>query len=189
LDAVQPTAVGLVELEVWPNFIRECARREIPVGVINGRLSARSFKGYRKIRPVLRRTFASLAFAGVQDQDYFERFEAMGVPRERLSITGTMKWDAAKIQSEVPGAAALGKAVVIGPAVSDFANIVAAFERAGGIVKVHREEVAATLRGLIGDAARRRELAVAAVECVRQNQGASQRSADLLLAFSARRKQ
>lgn len=300
LDAVRPTAVGLIELEVWPNFIRECARREIPVGVINGRLSARSFKGYRKIRPLLRRTFATLAFAGVQDQDYFERFEAMGVPRERLSITGTMKWDAAKIQSDVPGAtelaaemgidrraplivagstgpqeeallhaacpegaqllcaprkperfdeaaaalpgavrrtvskgrpvslgsqrfvldtigelrkaysladvvvvgrsffdqfgsdpiepAALGKVVVIGPAVSDFANIVAAFEQSGGIVKVHREELAVMLRSLMNDEARRRELAGAAVQCVRENQGASRRSADLLLEYSSQAK-
>ncbi|MDX2118904.1 MAG: glycosyltransferase N-terminal domain-containing protein [Planctomycetota bacterium] len=296
LDAVQPTAVGLVELEVWPNFIRECVRRDIPVGVINGRLSTRSFKGYRKIRPVLRRTFASLSFAGVQDNDYFERFLAMGVPRERLSITGTMKWDAARIQSDVPGAAelalelgidrskplivagstgpgeeallhaacphgvqllcaprkperfdeaaaalpgcvrrtartpaqrgatrflldtigelrkayaladvvvvgrsffdqfgsdpiepaALGKPVVIGPAVSDFANIVAAFESADAIIKVHQNDLARTLAGLINDPARRSTLAERAIACVRQNQGATQRSAQLLIAAARR---
>src|SRR5262249_16281469 len=43
LDAVKPDVVGLVELEVWPNFIKSCVGRGIPVGVINGRLSARSF--------------------------------------------------------------------------------------------------------------------------------------------------
>src|SRR6185295_784617 len=45
LDRVRPAAVGLVELELWPNFVGECGRRGIPVGVINGRLSERSFKG------------------------------------------------------------------------------------------------------------------------------------------------
>lgn len=97
LDAVQPDAVALVELEVWPNFIKECARRRIPVAVINGRLSERSFKGYRKLKPVLAPTFARLAEVAAQDEDYAARFIAMGVPRERVKITGTMKWDAAVV--------------------------------------------------------------------------------------------
>ena len=50
LDAVKPDAVALVELELWPNFMRECSRRGIPVCVINGRLSERSFKGYQRLR-------------------------------------------------------------------------------------------------------------------------------------------
>ncbi|MBS0192119.1 MAG: glycosyltransferase N-terminal domain-containing protein [Phycisphaerales bacterium] len=111
LDAVRPDAVGLVELEVWPNFIRECEKRGVPVGVINGRLSERSFRGYRKVRGVLGRTFGRLAFAAAQDESYAERFCAMGVPPERVSVTGTMKWDAAVVPDDpstlVPGAAEL----------------------------------------------------------------------------------
>lgn len=97
LDAVKPDAVGLVELEVWPNFVKECAARGIPVAVVNGRLSERSFKGYRRVRSVLRPTFARLTFAAVQDEAYRDRFVAMGVPPERCTITGSMKWDAATI--------------------------------------------------------------------------------------------
>jgi 3-deoxy-D-manno-octulosonic-acid transferase len=93
LDAVRPDVVGLVELEVWPNFIKGCTKRGIPIGIINGRLSARSFKGYRKIRWLLRPTFARLRFACVQDQNYADRIEAMGVARARIEITGSMKWD------------------------------------------------------------------------------------------------
>jgi len=93
LDIVRPDVVGLVELEVWPNFIKMSAKREIPIGLINGRLSERSFKGYRMLRLVLRATFARLCFACVQDQDYADRIEAMGVLRDRISITGSMKWD------------------------------------------------------------------------------------------------
>ncbi|MBX3386617.1 MAG: hypothetical protein KF768_08605 [Phycisphaeraceae bacterium] len=113
LDAVRPDAVGLVELELWPNFVAECARREIPVAVINGRLSARSFKGYARLRRFFRRSFGRLSFAAVQDADYAGRFRAMGVPDDRVLITGSMKWDAVKPRGpgeEVPGAAALARA-------------------------------------------------------------------------------
>jgi 3-deoxy-D-manno-octulosonic-acid transferase len=107
LDAVNPTVVGLVELELWPNFVKECGRRSIPVAVINGRLSARSFKGYNRFRRLLSPTFASLHMAAVQDSTYAKRFVAMGVPNERCVVTGSMKWDSAKIEEVVPGAEAL----------------------------------------------------------------------------------
>lgn len=94
LDAVQPDAVALVELEVWPNFVAACRRRGIPVGVVNGRLSERSFRGYRKVRFMLRRTFSALSLVGAQDEAYRERFVAMGVAPEQCRVTGSMKWDA-----------------------------------------------------------------------------------------------
>jgi 3-deoxy-D-manno-octulosonic-acid transferase len=115
LDAVRPDVVALVELEVWPNFVAACAERGVPIGVINGRLSARSFKGYRKIRAAIGPTFKRLKFAAVQDADYAHRFEVMGVPRERVTITGTMKWDAVKVkESDQPSAEAIRLADELG---------------------------------------------------------------------------
>jgi 3-deoxy-D-manno-octulosonic-acid transferase len=87
----------LVELEVWPNFLDACAKRGIPVSVVNGRLSERSFRGYRRLRPVLKRYFSRLAFAAVQDEAYRERFASMGVPNDRLVVAGSMKWDSADL--------------------------------------------------------------------------------------------
>ncbi len=113
LDAVNPDAVALVELELWPNFMQACTTREVPVCVINGRLSKRSFNGYRKIRPLLRRTFASLSFAAVQDEEYRERFISMGVPFEKCIVAGSVKWDNATIVDEVPGAAELAHSLGI----------------------------------------------------------------------------
>ncbi|MDX2146439.1 MAG: glycosyltransferase N-terminal domain-containing protein [Planctomycetota bacterium] len=101
LDSTGPAGVALTELEIWPNFVSECQRRSIPVAVINGRLSPRSFKGYVRIRRVMRRFFASLAFAAVQDEAYAERFRAMGVAPSKLFVTGSMKWDS--IQPRDPG--------------------------------------------------------------------------------------
>jgi len=98
LDSVKPDVVGLVELEVWPNFVGACAAREIPISIINGRLSERSFKGYSRIRGLFSPTMKKLAWAAVQDEDYAERFKALGVNPEKVLITGSMKWDAAEIR-------------------------------------------------------------------------------------------
>ncbi len=104
LDAVRPDVVALTELEVWPNFMEACGKRGIRVAVINGRLSERSFKGYRRFRPWLRGMFSSLSAVGAQTEDYAGRFIEMGVPRERVNVLDTMKWDAAKIVDHVDGA-------------------------------------------------------------------------------------
>ncbi|MDI1289228.1 MAG: glycosyltransferase N-terminal domain-containing protein [bacterium] len=104
LDSVRPNVVTLVELEVWPNFVARCHRRNIPVAVINGRLSARSFRGYSRIRSIIAPSFRRLAVAAVQDDVYAERFRSLGVPPERIQITGSMKWDAAQIADHVTGA-------------------------------------------------------------------------------------
>jgi len=116
LDAVRPDAVALTELELWPNFLAACARRGIPVGVINGRLSARSFANYRRLRPLAAPMFRRLAFAAVQDAEYAERFQAMGVAPEVVRITGSMKWDNARTADTVEGAAALADELGLDPA-------------------------------------------------------------------------
>ncbi len=115
LDAVRPDVVALVELEVWPNFVAACVERGVPIGVVNGRLSARSFRGYRKIKAAIGPTFKRLTFAAVQDADYAHRFEVMGVPKDRLTITGTMKWDAVKLKDHLePSAEAIQLAEELG---------------------------------------------------------------------------
>lgn len=109
LKRINPDAVALVELEVWPHFTTECERRNIPICVINGRLSARSFKRYKLIGPIIISSFRRLAFAAVQNHDYAERFKAMGVGGERVYVTDTMKWDTAEIADDVPGAEKLAE--------------------------------------------------------------------------------
>ena len=115
LDRTRPDVLGLVELEVWPNLVGQCVRRGIPVGVINGRLSARSFRGYRRGRAVIGASFRRLSFACVQDEAYAERFAAMGVPPDRLTVTGSMKWDAAEVaDGSPPTPEAIGLARTLG---------------------------------------------------------------------------
>jgi 3-deoxy-D-manno-octulosonic-acid transferase len=111
LHAVRPAAVALVELEVWPNFVRECASRDIPLAVVNGRLSGRSAARYQRIAWLIRPSFRRIAFAAVQNETYAQRFRALGVPAERIRVLGTMKWDTAQIADHVDGAEALAEAL------------------------------------------------------------------------------
>ena len=104
IDSLRPDAVALVELEVWPNFMDACEQRGIPVAVINGRLSERSYRGYRRIRPLIAGAFRGLAAAAVQTEAYAERFRGMGVPADRVHVLDTMKWDNATVEDTVVGA-------------------------------------------------------------------------------------
>jgi 3-deoxy-D-manno-octulosonic-acid transferase len=113
LDRIEPDAVALVELEVWPNFTAVCHRRGISLCVINGRLTERSARRYRRILPLVRPSFRRLAFAAVQDEAYARRFAGMGMDPHRISVTGTMKWDTAQIADAVAGAEELAAAMGI----------------------------------------------------------------------------
>jgi 3-deoxy-D-manno-octulosonic-acid transferase len=82
-----------MELEVWPNFVLETAKRKIPVVVANGRLTSRSFRRYRLFRFFFKRVFRRLQCVCAQNEDYGERFQQIGVLPERVHITGNMKYD------------------------------------------------------------------------------------------------
>lgn len=114
LDRIRPTAIALAELELWPNFVSIAAARGIPVSIINGRLSEKSFRGYRRIRFLTRSLLGRLTFAGVQSKDYAERFEALGLPRERCHVTGSVKFDKVEVRRDHPGCVALRSCFGIG---------------------------------------------------------------------------
>lgn len=111
LDRIKPDLIVLIELEVWYQFVTLAAERGIPVAVINGRLSARSVRRFGLVRRVIRRMFESLAWVGAQDGVYAERFRYMGVPADRVGVTGSVKWDGAEVVDTIAGADALAGAM------------------------------------------------------------------------------
>ena len=115
LDGQRPSAVVLMELEVWPNFMRSCARRRIPVVLVNGRLTPSSYRNYRRAAWLTAPMFRRLAAVCAQEQVYANRFIGAGVPAERVRVTGTMKFDTAQIAAAIPGADDLGLAVGLRP--------------------------------------------------------------------------
>ena len=109
LDRIRPDALILLELEAWPNMMAACSRRGIPVGVVNGRLSDRGFRRYRRFRRWARGMFEQLAVVGAQTETYAHRFRALGVPADRVSVTDTMKWDTAPLGERARDVQAAGK--------------------------------------------------------------------------------
>ncbi len=299
LDRLRPDLLVLVELELWPNMTRLAHARSIPVVVVNGRLSDRSIRGYRRARFFVRSMFARATMVLAQSTVSAERFAEMGV--EEVLVSGNMKWDSVAIADSVPGAtqlaremgippsarlivvgscepgeeilvrdallhpsladvraliaprkpewfdavaanlpgcvrrsrhevgnnetkfylldtigelrmayalaevvvigrsfgklygsdpiepASLGKAVIIGPRVADFRDVVETLRNARAIRQVSADELLPTLIVLMNDLAARMVLAAKARETIRREQGATARTAEILLTMLASR--
>ena len=92
LKRVDPACVILVELEVWPNFLREANRRGIPLAVVNGRITERSFARYRRARTLMP-AFDRVSLLLAQDEEYARRFAALSCAPERVQVSGNIKID------------------------------------------------------------------------------------------------
>ncbi|HBA83904.1 MAG TPA: 3-deoxy-D-manno-octulosonic acid transferase [Verrucomicrobia bacterium] len=93
LDLARPRAVLLVECEFWPNFIRMAHQRNIPVALINGRISARSFKGYHRLRFFARPLLRCLDILCAQSTADAQRLIDLGVSPEKVKVLGSAKYD------------------------------------------------------------------------------------------------
>lgn len=106
LSRLRPQCVLLMELEIWPNFLQAARRREIPVAVINGRISERTFKGYRMARGLLPQLDLISKYC-VQDSAYQRRLLDLGVDQSRVFVTGNMKYDSVDMGQHEEAAAQL----------------------------------------------------------------------------------
>ncbi len=93
VDAIQPNLFIFVETELWPNLLRALAERRVPAVLVNGRLSTRSFRGYRLIKPFMARVLGHVTCLLMQSSRDAERITALGAQRERVRITGNIKFD------------------------------------------------------------------------------------------------
>jgi 3-deoxy-D-manno-octulosonic-acid transferase len=110
LNAVKPALVIILETEIWPNFLRETARRKIPVIFVSGRISDRSFTRYQNylrsvgffLRPFLKRVLSNPAAWLMQSEKDAERIRFLGAPASRVRASGNVKYDL-----ELPASTAL----------------------------------------------------------------------------------
>ena len=92
LARVDPVLVILVELEVWPNFLRACNREGRPVAVVNGRITRGSHGRYVVFRRWLPE-FNRISLFCVQSDEYARRFGSLGIDPARVCVTGNVKFD------------------------------------------------------------------------------------------------
>ncbi|MEN7973413.1 MAG: 3-deoxy-D-manno-octulosonic acid transferase [Verrucomicrobiota bacterium] len=96
LRIINPLRIVLVEGEFWPNLIRLADKNGIPVSLINGRLSERSYKGYLKLRSLTADVLRRIDPICVQGEVDAERLRGIGAPRENVHVMGTVKFDVAE---------------------------------------------------------------------------------------------
>lgn len=95
LDIIDPLAIVLVELELWPNLVRQAHARSVPVILMNGRVSDHSFGGYRKLRAFTSRLLPMIDVLCVQTRLDGERLAMLGADPARIRVLGTAKYDVA----------------------------------------------------------------------------------------------
>ncbi len=93
VERLAPRALLFVETELWPNLLRALGRRDVPAVMVNGRLSSKSFDGYRRLRPFMQQVLGSVTLCLMQSERDAERIVALGAQQSRVVRTGNIKFD------------------------------------------------------------------------------------------------
>ena len=101
LKRVKPDLLIVIETELWPNLIRGFNEKGIPVLLLNGRISEKSFKGYKKVSRFMKKVLSHVDFFGMQSEEYADRIRQLGVDAHRVMTLGNFKFDT-KPSSEIP---------------------------------------------------------------------------------------
>jgi 3-deoxy-D-manno-octulosonic-acid transferase len=104
---VRPTLLVLAELELWPNLIAAAKRHGVRTAIINGRLSDKSFRGYRRIRSLVAPSLQRIDLIAAQNEETAERFRQLGAWPESVHATGSLKFDGAQTNRRNPRTLAL----------------------------------------------------------------------------------
>ncbi len=112
---VRPTVLALVELELWPNLVLAAKQARARVAIVNARLSHRSHRGYRKLRGPLGPTLRRIDAVAAQNVEYADRFVDLGVPRGRVRVTGSVKFDGLEADRSNPKTVGLRKKLGLDP--------------------------------------------------------------------------
>lgn len=93
---IRPSLLVLAELELWPNLIAAAKRHDAKIAIINGRLSDKSFRGYRRVRALVAPSLGRIDLVAAQNQETAERFRQLGARPEAVHATGSLKFDGAQ---------------------------------------------------------------------------------------------
>ncbi len=102
LELVKPRLFIMMETEIWPNLLRACDRSGVKTMLVNGRISSRSYPRYRLARPFFRRVLRHVDRFCMQSDESARRVADIGADRDRIMVTGSLKFDSLEIPGSSP---------------------------------------------------------------------------------------
>jgi 3-deoxy-D-manno-octulosonic-acid transferase len=93
VQRIDPAVVVIVETDIWPNFLFEMKKRQVPVILVNAKLSKKSFSGYKRFGLFAKQVFLNFFHICAQSVEDAGCFQELGVPFDRITITGNVKFD------------------------------------------------------------------------------------------------
>ncbi|MHB8291254.1 MAG: 3-deoxy-D-manno-octulosonic acid transferase, partial [bacterium] len=93
INLINPVCFISIETEIWPNLFNKLKKTNIPIFILNARLSDRSFRNYYKFKFFFRYIFECIDLAACISKDYYNKFMDLGISKDKLYITGNMKFD------------------------------------------------------------------------------------------------
>jgi 3-deoxy-D-manno-octulosonic-acid transferase len=112
---IRPTLLVLTELELWPNLVAAAKQYGAKIAIVNGRLGEKSFRGYRRLSWLVGKVLRQIDLIAVQNEDYAERFLALGANANSVCITGSIKFDGARTDRNNPQTQRLAELAGIEP--------------------------------------------------------------------------
>ena len=100
LRRIQPAAIIVMETELWPRLFNESRKRGIPIVLVNGRISDKSFRRYQRIRRFMRHVLNDLTLGIMQSENDAERIRNLGLAQDRISVSGNLKFDSAAVETD-----------------------------------------------------------------------------------------
>ena len=89
----RPLGLLIVETELWPNMLAQCKNKQVPVILANARMSEKSARGYHKLASLTRDMLSQLSLLIAQYDSDAQRFIELGLPEEKLRVSGSIKFD------------------------------------------------------------------------------------------------
>lgn len=93
INLVKPSVLITMETEIWPNLYQSCCLSNIPILIVNARLSEKSSKGYQLVSSLMKQTLSKVSIIAAQTKNDAERFISFGANKEKVVIAGNLKFD------------------------------------------------------------------------------------------------
>ena len=92
LSSIKPKCLILIETEIWPNLINNCVKQNIPIALLNGRLSEKSLKKYQRFETFFKKIFSQLSLVISQSQKDSDNFVIAGVIPQKVFFDHSLKF-------------------------------------------------------------------------------------------------